>query len=121
MYTVSIESHFSAIHSLRLADGSVEPPHGHDWRVRAIFESETLDSAGMVVDFEIAQQNLAKVLSTLGYCNLNTHLAFANRNATAEAVARYIFDALRKAGMGSLESVEVTEAPGCLASYRASN
>lgn len=121
MYTVSIESNFSAIHALRLSDGTIEPPHGHDWRVRATLESQTLDAAGMVVDFEIARRQLAKVLSSLQYCDLNAHPAFANRNATAEAVARHIFDALREAGMGPLGSVEVTEAPGCFASYRVSN
>ena len=42
MYEVSVEALFSASHRLRLYDGELEPPHGHDWRVTATFRGDSL-------------------------------------------------------------------------------
>jgi 6-pyruvoyltetrahydropterin/6-carboxytetrahydropterin synthase len=117
MYTIIVEGSFSATHQLALADGSIEPLHGHDWGVRAHFASPTLDRCGMVLDFEDARAGLRSVLERLRYVDLNQHEGFRGANPTAEAVARYIFDRLREAGLTMLRRVEVTEAPGCVAVY----
>lgn len=117
MFTVAVESVFSATHQLRLADGACEPLHGHDWRVRAVFARARLDDLGMVVDFELAQTRLDEVLAPLRYTNLSAHEAFTGMNATAEIVAKVIFDRLRANGLDVIHRVEVTEAPGCTAAY----
>lgn len=120
MYTVIVEDSFSATHRLALADGSVEPLHGHDWHVRAHFASATLDRFGMVVDFEHALAALRSALEPLLYAELNQHEGFRGVNPTAEVVARYIFDRVREAGFPTLRKMEITEAPGCVAVYEAS-
>jgi len=117
MYTVIVESTFSATHRLRLDGDAVEPLHGHDWRVRARFGCRELNALGMVVDFEQARAALEAVLQPLRYTNLSDHESFRDANATAEALARYIFEQLVTAGLECVRSVEITEAPGCVAIY----
>jgi len=119
MFTVSVETTFSATHRLRLYDGSFEPLHGHDWGVRAVFASQSLDDAGMVVDFEAARGVLERLVTDLSYRHLNDHPAFSGENPTAEIVARHIYRVLEQTGPKGLQRVEVTEAPGCIASYTA--
>lgn len=117
MYTVIVESTFSAMHQLRLGDGVVEPLHGHDWRVRAHLGRAKLDGAGMVVDFEHARGKLEAVLEPLRYTNLSDHDSFRDANATAEVLARYVSDQLVAAGLDCVRRVEITESPGCVAIY----
>jgi len=119
MYSIIVEAGFSAIHRVRLGDGRWEPPHGHDWRVRACFSAAKLDERGMVVDFCEAQATLRATVDRLHHTDLNTIPQFAETGATAECVARYLFDRLRETGLSGLRRVEVVEAPGCAASFEA--
>ena len=117
-FTISIEATFSATHRLRFADGSLEPLHGHDWHVRAYFQRAELDEAGMVVDFHRAEETLRAILAPLHHSDLNALPDFAHLNPTAEIVARRVFQKLFDAGLREVSRVDVTEAPGCVASYR---
>ena len=119
MYTVRIEAGFCATHHVRLADGSVEPPHGHDWRVRAEFARAELDDREMVVDFEAARAALCSIVAPLHHADLNEHPGLTGRNPTAEVVARHLFDRMRALGFCDIRRVEVTEAPGCVAAFGA--
>lgn len=118
LYTVSVETTFSATHRVRLPDGSQEPLHGHDWRVRALFASDSLDDNGMVVDFCEAQGAVEQVVADFRHADLNELAAFGGLSPTAEIVARVVFDRLWGRGLESLCGVEIIEAPGCLATYR---
>lgn len=119
MYEVSVEAHFSAAHRLRLGDGSLEPPHGHDWHVTAVFAGTDLDEIGLLVDFVAAEDRLRRVVGALHHTDLNTCPAMRNLNPSAEHVARVIFEGLAAdpALAGALARVRVTEAPGCAATY----
>jgi len=116
-YSISIDATFSATHRLRLADGSLEPLHGHDWHVRAHFSRTKLDETGMVIDFHHARDVLRSILAPLHYADLNSLPDFARFNPTAENVAQHVFHKLHGAGLNGVCRVEVTEAPGCVASY----
>jgi len=119
MFTIAVEGSFSAVHRLVLADGSSEPLHGHDWRVVVRLETAELDKVGMVADFADVRRGLEEITAALNYSDLNQHEWFRGCNPTAEHVARVIFD--RMAGhpeWGKLvTSVELAEAPGCVAGY----
>lgn len=117
MYTVSVEARFSAVHQVRLGDGTLEPPHEHDWMVRAHFSRSELDEADMVVDFSKARSALQSVLARLDHADLNSHEGLAGKNPTAEVLARYIFDLMSEPSLSVLRCIEVTEAPGCVATY----
>ena len=117
MYSVSVEARFSAVHRVRLPDGTLEPPHRHEWIVRASFARAELDQLGMVVDFSAAQSGLRSVTARLDQKELNTCEGLTGQNPTAEVVARYIFQCLVDAGFSTVSRVEVTEAPGCVAAF----
>lgn len=118
MYAVIIQSSFCAIHRVRMPDGTLEPPHGHDFHVRAHISGERLDENDMVVDFHAAQLALHDLLAPLQHADLNQHPAFVSGYPTAERLARYVFDELVAAGFSSVIRVELTEAPGCVAAYQ---
>ena len=117
MYSVRVETSFCATHRVRLPDGTVEPSHGHDWRVRAYFTGAELDDKDMIVDFDAARETLCAVAAALNHADLNNIKAFRDRNPTAEVVARYMFEQVRERGFPQVCRVEVTEAPGCVASF----
>jgi len=119
MYRVSVRSGFSASHRLRLGDGRLEPPHGHDWSVEADFAGPELDECGLLIDFEEVQAALQLVLQSLHHTDLNEAELLRGLNPSAENVARVICDALAERVLRPelLEGVRVEEAPGCFAAY----
>ncbi len=121
MYECRVQAGFSAAHQLRLADGALEPVHGHDWKVEVVFRGALLDRTGVLVDFIAAEKALHQVVAVLDHTSLNECPGRLGLNPTAEHVARWIFDKLRER-MGAEAppaAVYVTEAPGCVAAYLA--
>ena len=120
MFEVAYETTFCATH--RLTDGGrpIEPLHGHDWRVEAVAAGESLDKIGVVVDFEHLKEAVSEVAARFHYKDMNEHPAFQGQSTSAELVARYFFEEVRK-GLGPegglLRRVRVWEAPGCSATY----
>lgn len=121
MYEVSYETTFCATHRLTDGGAPIEPLHGHDWRVEVVAAGEALDRIGVVVDFEHLKAVLGEVAGRFHYRDLNGHPDLAGRSVSAEVMARYFFDEVRR-GLGGegdrLVRVRVWEAPGCTATYR---
>ncbi len=119
MYSVCVEATFSAVHRLRLPNGTLEPQHGHNWLVRAHFVRPELDENGMVIDFARARLGLESVVAGLNRVDLNRHEGLVGRNPTAEHVAGYVFERMVELGLSTIRRIEVTEAPGYIAGYEA--
>lgn len=119
MYEVRVQAGFSAAHQVRMYDGELEPLHGHDWEVEAIFRGPELDRIGVLIDFVAVEAALGAVVGELHHTCLNEAPLLAGLNPTAEHVARRIFDALgsRLPAGSPLAGIRVREAPGCWASY----
>ena len=125
MYRLVVEGTFSAAHAI-VVHGVREPIHGHDWRVRVGVTGQELDGDDLLVDFHALQRALEGVIGPWRTTNLNDAPQFQTVNPTAEAVARTIGRAMAAWAAGSrhagaprvrVEFVEVTEAPGCAATY----
>jgi 6-pyruvoyltetrahydropterin/6-carboxytetrahydropterin synthase len=120
VFEVAYETTFCATHVLTDAGRPIEPVHGHDWRVEVVAAGESLDRLGVVVDFEHLKEAVVEVCGRFHYKDLNAHPAFARQSPSAETVARYFFQEVRK-GMGAegkhLRRVRIWEAPGCSATY----
>ena len=119
MYEVRVQARFSAAHQVRMYDGELEPIHGHDWQVEAVFRGPNLDRIGVLVDFVQAESALRGIVSAFHHTRLNEAALLADMNPTAEHVARVIFEQLqhRLGPAWPLYGVNVQEAPGCVASY----
>ncbi|MGN6628130.1 MAG: 6-pyruvoyl trahydropterin synthase family protein [Tepidisphaeraceae bacterium] len=116
-FEVRITREFCASHQVRMHDGTLEPMHGHNWRVTVTVGAPALDAAGFVVDFHDLEQQLNSLLQQLNNTHLNDTL-FGGLNPSTENVCLAIANALRIAPPAKLLAVECTEAPGCVAVYR---
>lgn len=118
-YELTLRGEFSAAHQIRLHDGSMEPLHGHNWRVEVELSAKSLDSIGIVADFVMLERRLKDVLARYHNCSLNAHPDFAELNPTTEHVARSIAIHI---GEGlpndvSLARVRVWETSNCAAAF----
>jgi len=120
MYEILIKSDFSGAHNLRGYKGRCEKLHGHNWKIEARFETDTLDKIGMAVDFKILKSKLKNVLKKVDHAYLNKLNAFKRENPSAENIAKYIYEGLissiRKKGL-SVKSVSVWESETSCATY----
>ena len=119
MYTVTVESTFRASHQLTMGDGGKEPLHGHDWVVRVAVSADELDEMGLAVDFNDLKAMIADVTGPFAGAKLEQLDCFAGCNASAENVAKYIYDRIEPmlAGRLKLDYAEVMEADGCWTKY----
>ncbi len=121
MYAIEVTTEFCAAHQLRLANGGVEPLHGHNWRVTVQVESRNLNALETVMDFHALQALVEQIVQPWANRNLNECPPFDRQwNPSAERVAEYIGKALAKRMVASvrLGEVRITEAPGCAAIFR---
>jgi 6-pyruvoyltetrahydropterin/6-carboxytetrahydropterin synthase len=100
---------FSAAHQLRLYDGSLEPLHGHNWKVKITVAAPKLDQIGVVMDFHNLDHQLDQILKPLHNHHLNDTPAFQALNPSTENVALHIGQSLRLPPGVNLTSVEVWE------------
>ena len=112
---------FSAAHQLRLYDGSLEPLHGHNWRVKVTVAAAHLDPIGIVMDFHELNRMVEQITAPLHNHHLNETSAFASTNPSAENVALYIAQLLRLPDRIRLIGVEVWETPENSAVWRPEN
>lgn len=118
-FDITIEGRFNALHQLRLPDGSLEPLHGHDWRVQVTVSRDDggVDDCRFVVDFHDLQHRLAELLQPLQHANLSEMESFAGENASAEHVAAWVGQSLRVPAEAHVVAVAVEEAPGFVARW----
>jgi 6-pyruvoyltetrahydropterin/6-carboxytetrahydropterin synthase len=92
MYEVTVEAGFSSGHYLRNYKGKCENPHGHNYRVEVTLHGETLDQAGLLLDFKDLKQVMRPVVEHLDHQMINDLEPFTRINPSAENLARYFFD-----------------------------
>jgi 6-pyruvoyltetrahydropterin/6-carboxytetrahydropterin synthase len=119
LFTLSVETNFEAFHSLNLPDGSKEPVHSHNWLVIADVSSKSVNQAGLVMDFNQLKELIDNIVSHFNASSLEKNEYFHQNNSSAEMVAKYIYEKLEPIldDKIKLESVKVTEQPGCSAKY----
>jgi len=97
MFTVTIETEFSAAHIIRGYNGPCSRPHGHNWKVIVEAKTEVLDHLGMSVDFYVLQKKAEEVVAKFDHQDLNTIPPFDHAlNPTSENIARHIYEELKK-------------------------
>ena len=119
MFTVTVETTFTASHQLTIAQGQKEALHCHDWIVRVAVSADRLDEMGLVVDFSELKTKVEEVTNSLDGVRLEELSCFQGVNTSAENVAKYIYDKIEQLLPSHVKPryVEVAEAPGCRAKY----
>ena len=122
-FRITTTRRFAAAHQLRLYNGSLEPLHGHNWRVKATVECVALDAIGVVMDFHELERLVDEILSPLHNRHLNELPVFdpgTGLNPSAENVAVHVGQSLAPGlprGI-TLTEVEVWETDDNSAVYR---
>jgi 6-pyruvoyltetrahydropterin/6-carboxytetrahydropterin synthase len=97
MYTVTIETEFSAAHILRGYDGPCSRLHGHNWKVTVEARTDVLNTLGMSIDFYILQKKTDEIVAKFDHRDINSIPPFDQElNPTSENIARYMYDELKK-------------------------
>jgi 6-pyruvoyltetrahydropterin/6-carboxytetrahydropterin synthase len=96
MYEVTIIKSFSAAHVLAEIGGKCEELHGHNFKVEATVAASDLNSTGLSIDFRIFKKWLDEILEDIDHRHLNIIPSFADINPSAENIAKYICEELRK-------------------------
>jgi len=121
MYEILIKSDFCGAHNLKGYRGRCEELHGHNWKVEARFEKDSLDNIGIAVDFKLLKARLKNILCKLDHTYLNKLKMFKGKNPSAENIAKYIYDALensiKKDKHLFVKSVSIWESDNSCATY----
>jgi 6-pyruvoyltetrahydropterin/6-carboxytetrahydropterin synthase len=117
MFELTVEGSFSAAHQVKGYPGDCAGLHGHTYTVLVRVGVEKLDELGMAVDFRSIKQQVDDVLGVLDHKNLNEIAFFKTHNATAEYVAKYVYDEMWKK-TNRVASVTVWEGPHYSVTYR---
>ena len=122
MFEISVEETFAAGHALRHYHGKCEKVHGHNYKVQAIVEGETLNEAGLLVDFVELKRLLHSVVDRLDHEFLNDVPPFDVLNPSAENMAKFFHEEL-SAGLPAelgvrVSGVKLWETDTSIATYR---
>ena len=96
MYHLTIQTHFAAAHNLLHYQGDCENLHGHNWKVEVTVRAESLDKAGLGIDFKILKKKTNVIMDLLDHKYLNDLDMFKETSPSSEHISRYIFEALEK-------------------------
>ena len=92
MFEVEVDETFAAGHALRHYRGKCENVHGHNWRVMVTFVGDSVDKAGMLVDFVEVKKSMHKVIDYLDHQFINDLKPFDVLSPSAENIAKFFFD-----------------------------
>jgi len=92
MFEVAVDATFAAGHSLRNYRGKCENVHGHNWRVMVTFIGETVDKAGMLVDFVEVKTSMNRVIDYLDHQFINDLKPFDELSPSAENIAKFFYE-----------------------------
>ncbi|MBE9486387.1 MAG: 6-carboxytetrahydropterin synthase QueD [Chloroflexi bacterium] len=120
MYHLTIQTHFAAAHNLLNYDGDCENLHGHNWKIEVTVKTESLDDAGLGLDFKILKKHTNKIVDSLDHKYLNDLEPFRGISPSSECISKFIFDKLKKELHEydvELEKITVWESDNACASY----
>jgi len=120
MYHLTIHTHFAAAHNLINYQGDCENLHGHNWKVEVTVSAETLDKAGLAIDFKILKKETNLILDSLDHKYLNDLPPFTEVSPSSENIARHLYEQLsQKLNNNSVkvDKVNVWESDYACASY----
>jgi 6-pyruvoyltetrahydropterin/6-carboxytetrahydropterin synthase len=118
MFEIRVEDHFAAAHFLSDYHGKCERLHGHNYRVRAWARGDKLKTGGMLLDFAVFKKALGEITGELDHRHLNEHPFFADGSPSAERLAFYIFNEVKKRNPDiPLHRIDVFETEKNMASW----
>jgi 6-pyruvoyltetrahydropterin/6-carboxytetrahydropterin synthase len=94
MYEVGVVAQFEAAHRLVGDFGPATRLHGHTYRLEVVVRGEALAADGTLYDIGRLRAAVEALAASLHYRELERVPGLAGMNTTAEALARYCWEAL---------------------------
>ena len=119
MFELKVVTDFAAAHRLAMVTDKCENLHGHNWQVEVCVAGNTLNSAGVLLDFGELKTRVREIVDELDHKFLNELDCFEG-NPSSERIAVYITDRLSGllAGTGTrVSQVSVWESKDACATY----
>lgn len=107
MFEITVEETFSSGHALRGYRGKCENPHGHNYRVRVALVGAELNGIGLLYDFKDLKTLLRRETEALDHQYLNDLEPFRELNPSAENLARFLFERLKRGLEGNAAGVRL--------------
>jgi 6-pyruvoyltetrahydropterin/6-carboxytetrahydropterin synthase len=107
-FTVRCHATFEAAHHLVDYVGGPEAVHGHSWKIEVALGTSALGAYDLAVDFVPTEALVKSLAERLHNRDLNTVPPFDRKNASAENVALWVAEEIRKAGV-LVEGVRLEE------------
>ena len=95
MFELKVRTRFAAAHQLKMVAQKCENLHGHNWKIEVYVVGDSLNEAGILVDFGEIKKEVAAIMKTLDHRFLNELDFFPDGNPSSENIARYIADQLQ--------------------------
>ncbi len=116
MFEAMIQAHFCAARRLLNYSGPCAQLHGHNFKVQAFVHTETLDAAGVCVDFEKINAALKPLIERLDHSDLNALPEFEGISPSTEFLCRYLFVQLQKS-VPELSKITIWDTPNSCVSF----
>ena len=122
MFELKVITHFAAAHQLKMVAKKCENLHGHNWKIEVCLAGETLNNAGVLMDFGEIKKHVSEIMEELDHKFLNELVCFDEDNPpSSENIALYIAEALQASISDSsvrVSSVTAWESENACATYR---
>jgi 6-pyruvoyltetrahydropterin/6-carboxytetrahydropterin synthase len=124
MFELKIVTHFAAAHQLKMVAEKCENLHGHNWKIEVYLKGETLNRAGILMDFGEVKAHVADIMAELDHKFLNDIDPFSdNYPPSSENIAHHVatrLQALIKDPAVQVSRVSAWESDNACATYIAS-
>ena len=121
MFELKVITRFAAAHQLKMVAAKCENLHGHNWKIEVCLAGETLNDAGVLVDFGDIKDRVSELIEKLDHKFLNELENFTDTfPPSSENIAFYIATELQKSiDDTSIKVVRVTawESENACATY----
>lgn len=95
MFEVKVVTRFAAAHQLKMVAEKCENLHGHNWKIEVYVAGDSLNEAGILMDFGEIKKDVADVMTSLDHRFLNDLECFSG-NPSSENIAMYVAKRLRE-------------------------
>ena len=124
MYELKVVTRFAAAHQLTMVGTKCENMHGHNWKIEVYVIGESLDKAGVLVDFGVIKKHVADIMTMFDHKYLNELAFFEDNQPSSENIAYLIATELQQRiddSAVSVSRVTAWESDDAAATYYVSN
>jgi 6-pyruvoyltetrahydropterin/6-carboxytetrahydropterin synthase len=124
MYELKVVTQFAAAHQLTMVGTKCENMHGHNWKIEVYVIGESLDKAGVLVDFGVIKKHVADIMTMFDHKYLNELAFFEDNQPSSENIAYLIATELQQRiddSAVSVSRVTAWESDDAAATYYVSN